>query len=49
MHVNQGNEIQYESEEGVFFIHYPVKNKLTVIFFSFKSQSFNTDENGHIM
>lgn len=52
IHMNQGNEVEYESEDGVyqdgaFFIHYPNQNKWIAMFFAFQSQSFNTDENGH--
>lgn len=54
IHMNQGNEVQYESEDGVyqdgaFFIHYPAQNKWIAMFFEFQSQSFNTDEDGHRM
>lgn len=52
IHMNQGNEVQYENEDGVyqdgaFFIHYPVQGKWIAMFFAFQSQSFNIDENGH--
>ncbi len=52
IHMNQGNESQYSSEDGIyqdggFFIHYPSIDKWIAMFFAFQSQSFDTDENGH--
>lgn len=52
IHMNQGNEPNYESEDGIYqdgglFIHYPDTDQWIAMFFAFQSQSFNTDSNGH--
>lgn len=52
IHMNQGNEKKYESEDRVYqdgglLIHNKSQNIWTAMFFAFRSQSFKTDENGH--
>lgn len=52
IHMNQGNESQYASEDNIyqdggFFIHDLSTDKWITMFFAFQSQSFNTDGNGH--
>ena len=50
IHMNQGNEPQYENEDGVdqdggLLIYFPSTGKWMAMFFAFQSQSFNTDPN----
>lgn len=54
IHMNQGNSSKFKRDDGIFqdgglLIHFPAENKWVAIFLAFQSQSFNTDDHGHVV